>query len=148
MQHDLLVACVGPVCAQPLAQVGIPSLVPDRARLGALVRLLADALPARAQRVPVRGRPVELRGHGIVRDGRLLALAPGPLAVLRALAREPGRVLSRADLLHALPGENGDEHAVEMTVSRLRRALGDAAAVQTVTKRGYRLVGEAATGSG
>ena len=39
------------------------------------------------------------------------ALAPGPMAVLRALADRPGRVVSRAELLSALPkGEEG--HAV------------------------------------
>ncbi|HLU75262.1 MAG TPA: uroporphyrinogen-III synthase, partial [Nonomuraea sp.] len=31
------------------------------------------------------------------------------------------------------------EHAVEMAVTRLRRALGPAGIVETVVKRGYRL---------
>ncbi|MEF2162612.1 winged helix-turn-helix domain-containing protein, partial [Pseudomonas aeruginosa] len=45
------------------------------------------------------------------------------------------------DLLTAAwPQEGRDEHAVEMTVARLRTALGPAAGVvQTVVKRGYRL---------
>jgi len=50
----------------------------------------------------------------------------------------PGRVLSRAALLTALP-RGADEHAVEMAVARLRAALGGSAFVQTVVKRGYRL---------
>jgi uroporphyrinogen-III synthase len=72
-----------------------------------------------------------------VLDGRLVELAPGPMAVLRALTRRPGVVLSRADLLGELSG-GGDAHAVEMAVTRLRAALG-APVVETVLKRGYRL---------
>jgi uroporphyrinogen-III synthase len=60
------------------------------------------------------------------------------MAVLRALAASPGRVLSRSALLHALP-RGADEHAVEMAVARLRAALGGPTYVQTVVKRGYRL---------
>jgi uroporphyrinogen-III synthase len=58
--------------------------------------------------------------------------------VLRALADSPGRVLSRASLLRALP-RGADEHAVEMAVARLRAGLGGTWYVQTVVKRGYRL---------
>jgi uroporphyrinogen-III synthase len=40
---------------------------------------------------------------------------------------------------------DADEHTVEVTVARLRRRLGPAGkAVQTTTRRGYRLVTEAA----
>jgi uroporphyrinogen-III synthase len=60
------------------------------------------------------------------------------MAVLRALAAAPGRVLSRAALLPALP-RGADEHAVEMAVARLRAGLGAGGIVQTVVKRGYRL---------
>jgi uroporphyrinogen-III synthase len=61
--------------------------------------------------------------------------------VLTALIDSGGRVLSRPDLLKvAWRDEAADEHAVEMTVARLRTALGPASAVvQTVVKRGYRL---------
>jgi uroporphyrinogen-III synthase len=60
------------------------------------------------------------------------------MAVLRALAAAPGRVLARAELLGALP-RGADEHAVEMAVARLRAALGGTTFIQTVVKRGYRL---------
>ncbi|MFP8964365.1 winged helix-turn-helix domain-containing protein, partial [Streptomyces nanhaiensis] len=58
---------------------------------------------------------------------------------LRALARRPGWVVSRAELLRALPGAGRDEHAVETAVARLRSALGGPRMIQTVVKRGYRL---------
>ena len=43
----------------------------------------------------------------------------------------------RAERVGGLPG-GGDEHAVEMAVTRLRAALGRGV-VETVVKRGYRL---------
>jgi uroporphyrinogen-III synthase len=61
------------------------------------------------------------------------------MAVLRALARRPGRVVPRADLLAELPGGGADEHAVEAAIARLRSSLGAPKVVQTVVKRGYRL---------
>ena len=60
------------------------------------------------------------------------------MAVLRALAQSPGRVLSRTALLRTLP-RGADEHAVEMAVARLRAGLDAPRVVQTVVKRGYRL---------
>jgi uroporphyrinogen-III synthase len=66
------------------------------------------------------------------------------MALLRELARRPGEVRSRSELLALLPGGGGDEHAVEAAVGRLRAALGRPRLVQTVVKRGYRLAMEPA----
>ena len=141
LRSDVMVACVGPVCAGPLDALGIDSEVPERARLGALVRTIADRLPQRrGKALRVAGRSMELRGHAVRYDGRLVPLPPGPLAVIRALAVEPGRVMSRDELATVLPGDgDADGHAVEMTVARLRTALCAPELVQTVVKRGYRL---------
>ena len=138
LRGDVLAACVGSVTAAPLKRLGVPVTAPARPRLGALVRILVDELPKRAPTLHVAGAAVTLRGHAAVIDGTLKPLAPGPMAVLRALAESPGRVLSRAALLRELP-RGADEHAVEMAVARLRAALGGSAFVQTVVKRGYRL---------
>lgn len=138
LRDDVLAACVGPVSAGPLRSRDVPVVSPPRARVGALVRTLAEELPARAPRWPVAGHRVELRGHAAVVDGQLRTISPAPMAVLRALAAGGGRVVPRADLLAALPG-GGDEHAVEAAVGRLRAALGSPRLVQTVVKRGYRL---------
>ncbi|GAA1815750.1 uroporphyrinogen-III synthase [Planosporangium flavigriseum] len=138
LRTDVLAACLGPLAAAPLRRRQVPVALPPRARLDALVRVLADELPRRSVTLRVAGSPVTLRGYAAVVDGVLRPLAPAPMAVLRALADEPGRVLSRATLLRALP-RGADEHAVEMAVARLRAALGRAAYVQTVVKRGYRL---------
>jgi uroporphyrinogen-III synthase len=135
---DVLAACVGPVTAAPLRTHGIPVVAPARARLSALVRTIVDELPRRARTIQVAGHSMTLRGHAAIVDGELRPLAPAPMAVLRALAVTPGRVLSRAALLHMLP-RGADEHAVEMAVARLRAGLRTPGIVQTVVKRGYRL---------
>ena len=69
--------------------------------------------------------------------------------VWRGRQLQHGRVLSRADLLRtAWRDEPADEHAVEMTVARLRTALGPAGrVVETVVKRGYRLAAHAGAGA-
>lgn len=139
MRDDVVVACVGPVCARPLVTEGVPCVLPERMRLGGLVRSLVDVLPQRAVRVEVRGRDLEVRGNAALLDGVTLDLGPGPLAVLRVLAQAGGRVVSRDALLDALPGSSSDAHAVETTMSRLRAALVDPELVRTVVKRGYRL---------
>ncbi len=138
LRTDVLAACVGPVTAAPLRKHDVPVAAPSRARMSALVRTLVDKLPQRALSLEVAGHALTLRGHAAIIDGELRPLAPAPMAVLRALATTPGRVLSRAALLRALP-RGADEHAVEMAVARLRAGLGTPGVVQTVVKRGYRL---------
>src|SRR4051794_7579911 len=138
LRTDVLVACVGPVTAAPLRRLEVPIVAPARARLSALVRTIVEELPKRALSLEVAGHSLTLRGHAAIVDGDLRPLAPAPMAVLRALAAAPGRVLSRAALLHALP-RGADEHAVEMAVARLRAGLGAPGVIQTVVKRGYRL---------
>ncbi|MGY1605356.1 uroporphyrinogen-III synthase [Geodermatophilus sp. SYSU D00815] len=128
---------VGPVTAGPLEAAGIPNWQPERARLGALAREVVARLPERDPVLEPAGHSLQVRGHAAVVDGRLVGLAPGPLAVLRALAERPGTVVSRPALTGCLPG-GGDAHAVEMAVTRLRAAIGSSL-VQTVVKRGYRL---------
>ncbi len=137
-RSGVLAACVGPVTAAPLREVGVPCLEPERARLGSLTRALIDELPRRATPLHVAGATVSLRGHAAVVDGVVKPLAQAPMAVLRALAAAGGRVMSRHELLESLP-RGSDGHAVEMAVTRLRTALGGRDFVQTVVKRGYRL---------
>ncbi|GGY97176.1 uroporphyrinogen-III synthase [Streptomyces nitrosporeus] len=137
--HDVLVACVGPVTALPLQARDVDTVQPERFRLGPLVQLLCAQLPARARTLPVAGHTVEIRGHAVLVDGALRPVPPAGMALLHALALRPGWVVSRADLLRALPGSGTDEHAVETAMARLRSALGVPRLIQTVVKRGYRL---------
>ncbi|MBB3733445.1 uroporphyrinogen-III synthase [Nonomuraea dietziae] len=139
----VVAACVGPVTAQPLVAKGVPVLQPERSRLGALARTLARHLPAHSvTRLVAGGHELEIRGHAVAVDGELKPLPPAPMAVLKRLADKPGHVVPRSELRTVLPGgssRESAEHAVEMAVTRLRRALGPAGIVETVVKRGYRL---------
>ncbi|MEU7558171.1 uroporphyrinogen-III synthase [Streptomyces eurythermus] len=139
LSHDVLPACVGPVTALPLQAHGVDTVQPERFRLGPLVQLLCQELPARARVLPVAGHRVEIRGHAVLVDGALKPVPPAGMSLLRTLARRPGWVVPRADLLKALPGAGRDEHAVETAMARLRTALGAPKLIQTVVKRGYRL---------
>jgi uroporphyrinogen-III synthase len=139
LRHDVLPACVGPVTALPLQARGVDTVQPERFRIGPLVQLLCQELPGRARALPVAGHRVEIRGHAVLVDGALRPVPPAGMALLRALSRRPGWVVSRAELLRTLPGTGRDEHAVETAVARLRTALGAPKLIQTVVKRGYRL---------
>ena len=128
---------VASIAAGTVDAVGVPSHQPERARLGALAREVVARLPERDPVLRIGAHSLQVRGHAAVVDGEVIELAPGPMAVLRALAGRPGTVVSRPELIGSLPG-GGDGHAVEMAVTRLRAALG-APLVETVVKRGYRL---------
>lgn len=142
-QADVVASCVGPVTAAAFEMWGVPTLQPDRSRLAAMIKQLETELPSRRRGTVIEaaGHRVVLHGDSVVVDGADVALSPAPLAVLHALAVNPGHVVSRKELLAALPsGTAGSEHAVEMAVARLRAAIGTRL-VQTVVKRGYRLAG-------
>jgi uroporphyrinogen-III synthase len=139
LHHDVLPACVGPVTAIPLQAHGIDTVQPERFRLGPLVQLLCQELPGRARALPVAGHRMEIRGHAVLVDESLRPVPPAGMSLLRTLARRPGWVVARAELLRALPGAGRDEHAVETAMARLRTALGSPKLIQTVVKRGYRL---------
>ncbi|MFF2660180.1 uroporphyrinogen-III synthase [Kitasatospora sp. NPDC058032] len=142
LRSDVLVVCVGALCARPFTELGVAAALPERGRLGSMVRLLAQTLPGRGRRELVLGdATLTLQGNAVLADGESRWLSPRGAAVLRALAERPGRVLSRADLLRtAWPDAGADEHAVEAAVGRLRVALGPyGTLIRTVPKRGYRL---------
>lgn len=136
--RDVTVAAVGPVTATPLRAAGIEVVVPERYRLGALIRLVCDELLAhRVERYRCGEVLLELRGRQLGVDGRPVVLGPNALAILRTLARAES-VVSREELVAALP-ERLDEHALEVAISRLRRSLGVPGLIATVVRRGYRM---------
>jgi uroporphyrinogen-III synthase len=140
LQAEVVAACVGPVTAGPLLRAGIPTVQPGRARLGALVREIIEQVPARRGIAAVAAdHLLDVRGHAVVLDGVFVPLPATSMALLRELLRQPGHVVSRDALLHLLPGDGVDGHAVDVAIARLRSSLGDAQIVHTVVKRGYRL---------
>jgi len=140
LRTDVHAMCVGPVTSQPLLRAGIPTSSPERMRLGALARHIAQELPPlRSRTLNAAGHQIEIRGTCVLVDGSVRLLSGSGMATLRALAQRPGDVVARGDLLRVLPGHSNDPHAVDTAVLRLRTALGDKNIVATVVKRGYRL---------
>src|SRR5213592_2691432 len=77
--------------------------------------------------------------------GKTVKLEPKAMATLIYLANRPGQVVSREALLSAVwPGVVVGDDSLTQVVIKLRKALGDdpdrPTYIQTVTKRGYRLV--------
>ena len=140
-EGKLIMAAVGPVTAEPLRAAGFDPLVPDRGRLGSLVRaLILELGDADGGIVTPAGR-LRMRASAATLDHAVLPLSPGSLAVLRVLSERPGVVRSREELLRALPGESNDPHTAEVAIARLREAIGSPSIVNTVVKRGYQLIG-------
>jgi uroporphyrinogen-III synthase len=124
LRNSVLVACVGEVTAAALVDLEVPVVRPERARLGALARTVAEALPARAVRVRVGRRTVESRGDAVVVDGELRPVTRSSTAVLRELASHPGEVVTTPQ--------------TKAAVDELRSALGNPDLIET-TNNGYRL---------
>ncbi len=97
-------------------------------------------------------RPVPVLRHGALAldeagkqvrlDGEPVALTAREFAILHALMRRPGHVVSRAQLEEALYGwgDEVDSNAVEVHVYKLRRKLGPQW-IETVRRLGYRMNG-------
>lgn len=147
LREDAVLVCLGPLGSAPFVERGLTPLTPPRPLLAELVDVVLSELPNRSLRSVVDGHRIEIRSEAVVVGGNLVPVPAGPLAVLRALARARGQVLSAAEIRAQVPGwSQVDDHAIEMAVSRLRRSLDGTGleglqVIQTVVKRGYRLAG-------
>ena len=139
----LLLAAVGPITAAPLVDVDLRTTLAARGRLGSLVRCVVDHFSSgAAPRLRTAAGTMEMRSGGVVLDGTFVPLSRSGTGVLSELFDAAGDVRSREQIARALPRSGESAHAVEMAVARLREALGGAACIQTVVKRGYRLAVE------
>lgn len=139
LQLQVCCAVVGPVTAAPLLEAGIDALVPERHRMGAMIRILVEHL-AESGSIScetVLG-PCELRGDTVSLAGADRELSAVQLKLFKSLLRAGGGVVPRSRLVSLLP-EGSSDHALDMALSRLRRALPDTRLISTVIKRGYRI---------
>jgi DNA-binding response OmpR family regulator len=106
------------------------------------VRALARRQPTAQSRV-FRAAGIELDPlrHTVTRDGRWLDLSAKEFAVLAELMRAQPAVLSAEDLLEHVWDENTDPftNTVSVTLSRLRRKLGEPPVIETISNVGYRI---------
>ena len=114
------------------------------ARVRAVLRRVdAAALPA--ERITVGDLELDLARRRVAVAGRVVALTPTEFELLTMLAREPGRVFTRSQLLDAVHGFSLEtyERAIDGHVRNLRRKLepgdGRPRYVRTVHGVGYAL---------
>lgn len=141
----VLLAAVGSTTAGPLRERGIRASVAERGRLGSLVRGVVAQLGDGAPRLATLRGSLSVRSTGVVLGDRYVPLSPGSVAVLRELFDACGGIVARDQLRDALPGSVRNAHAIEMTIARLREALGAPELIRTVVKRGYGLALEETT---
>lgn len=134
--------CIGPVCAGAASAAGIPdAVVAPRARIGSLVMAVAELFAARVRDVDVGNLPVRLQGSAVEASGVVVELPPRERAVFDMLLERPGAVVSPARLrARVWRHDRADDHAVVVTVGRLRQRLaGTGITVENVHRRGYRV---------
>ncbi|MGO9977123.1 MAG: response regulator transcription factor [Solirubrobacteraceae bacterium] len=108
------------------------------ARIHALARRSITSLPP----VLVHGDLcLDVPHRTVTRAGQPIALSPREFAVLEALLRARGTVLSAEQLLEQVWDENANPFSttVKKTISRLRSKLGDPPIIQTVPEAGYHI---------
>jgi len=87
------------------------------------------------------GLSIDPSRRAVSREGRAVELTGTEFDLLHLLAREPGRVFSRDDILNQLRGHEAELYtrAVDIVVSRLRKKLEPLDAIKTVRNAGYTL---------
>ena len=110
-------------------------------RLRAIARRSATATPPV---VEWRGLKIDPFRREVYRDGRYVALTRKQFAVLEVLVSAGGGVVSAEELLERAWDENADPftNAVRITISALRKRLGEPDLIETVAGVGYRMAAE------
>lgn len=114
------------------------------AELDARIRAqLRAARQAPATTLRHEGITVDLLSRRTSVDGEPVRLTATEFDLLVYLMRNPGRVLSRSQLLRSVwgYGEDASTNVVDVYVGYLRRKLGRPELITTVRSRGYRLNG-------
>jgi DNA-binding response OmpR family regulator len=95
---------------------------------------------------------MDLRTRRVTMDSEPVQLTPKEFAILECLARDPGRTVSRREILeHAWDGDwYGPGKVLDVHLAALRRKLGDHSLIETMYGHGFRLrdAGGAAAGGG
>ncbi|MEV5850039.1 response regulator transcription factor [Streptomyces sp. NPDC051985] len=108
------------------------------ARVQALDRRDQPAVPPVLTRGDIELDPAR---RTALRGGRSLDLSPKEMAVLEVLLAAAGAVVSAEELLERAWDRDADpfSNTVKVTVSRLRRKLGDPPVIETLPHVGYRI---------
>jgi DNA-binding response OmpR family regulator len=84
---------------------------------------------------------VDLRTHKVTVSGNQIAVTPKEFAILECLASDPGRVVSRQEMLERAWDEHwyGPTKVLDVHMAALRKKLGDPGLIETVYGHGFRL---------
>ena len=87
------------------------------------------------------GLSIDTARRCVIRQGQELELTGTEYELLLLLAREPGRVFSRDDILNQLRGHEAELYtrAVDIVISRLRKKLEPLECIKTLRNAGYSL---------
>jgi OmpR family response regulator RpaB len=87
------------------------------------------------------GLEIDTARRSVTREGEAIELTGTEYELLLLLAREPGKVFSRDDILNQLRGHEADLYtrAVDIVVSRLRKKLEPLDCIKTLRNAGYSL---------
>ena len=110
------------------------------ARLQTVLRRRPAAAPVTAALV-FDGLVVDPTTRSVQRQGETIELTGTEFDLLHLLAREPGKVFSRDDILNQLRGHEAElfTRAVDIVVSRLRKKLEPLDCIKTLRNAGYSL---------
>ncbi|MEU4874500.1 response regulator transcription factor [Streptomyces sp. NPDC021608] len=108
------------------------------ARIRAVLRRRRPAGPEILRHGPLE---LDLRTRQVSVDGRTVALTPKEFGILECLAADPGRVVSRQQILDRAWDAHwyGPTKVLDVHVAALRRKLGVAGLIETVYGHGFRL---------
>ena len=109
------------------------------ARLRALLRRAQPAIAPVLESGDLRLDPAK---RVVTRAGRVLELGPKEFGVLELLLSSRGRAVSAEELLERVWDEMADPFStsVKVTMSRLRRKLGEPSVIETLPQAGYRIM--------
>jgi DNA-binding response OmpR family regulator len=84
---------------------------------------------------------IDRRAHRVTLAGKEISLTPTEFDILECLATDPGRVVSRQEILERVWDTHwyGPSRVLDVHIAALRRKLGEPDLVQTVYARGFRL---------
>jgi uroporphyrinogen-III synthase len=147
LSSRVLAACVGPITGEMAETVGfVHRCVPDRGRLGLLVRELSTELHGRHRHLRTADREVVVHGASVWSEGEHVLLTDLDRLLFAVFAADrPGVVVSRRALRQRIWGQQCGESAIDSAVSRLRRVLQPVGlTIDTVHRRGWALGATAA----
>ena len=93
---------------------------------------------------------VDLRTRRVIMSGNDVALTPKEFAILECLIADPGRLISRQEIVERAWDEHwyGPTKVLDVHLAALRRKLGDPALIETVYGHGFRLADRESVSAG